>query len=109
VQHILVPWASTNVISLTIIFLLFGFLSQWCLKALHLAITIESENFNTTSKLKIINLKGSRDLSDKKLWNKFLVARTNGITTYVALWEIPTLALNLLRYANVGISQRAML
>jgi len=27
----------------------------------------------------ILILKGSRDLSDKKLWNKFLVARANGI------------------------------
>jgi len=32
-----------------------------------------------TSILKIINFKGSRDVSDKKLWNKFLVARANGI------------------------------
>ena len=38
-----------------------------------------STNFTTISK--IINLKGSRDLSDKKLWNKFLVAIANGITT----------------------------
>ena len=29
----------------------------------------------------ILILKGSRDLNDKKLWNKFLVARANGITT----------------------------
>jgi len=35
---------------------------------------------STTSILLI--LKGSRDLSDKKLWNKFLVARANGITQY---------------------------
>jgi len=33
----------------------------------------------------ILILKGSRDLSDKKLWNKFLVARANGITQYY-LW-----------------------
>jgi len=31
--------------------------------------------------LKIINIKGSGDLSDKELWNKFLLARANGITT----------------------------
>ena len=31
-----------------------------------------------TSILKIINF---RDLNNKKLWNKFLVARANGITT----------------------------
>ena len=43
-------------------------------------------------------------LSDKKLWNKFLVARANGITT--DLWEIPTLAW---QNTNVGISHRAML
>ena len=30
---------------------------------------------------KLLILKGSRDLSDKKLWNKFLVAIANGITT----------------------------
>ena len=30
---------------------------------------------------KLLILKGSRDLSDKKLWNKFLVTIANGITT----------------------------
>jgi len=33
----------------------------------------------------LLILKWSRDLSDKKLWNKFLVARANGITQYY-LW-----------------------
>ena len=31
---------------------------------------------------KILILKESKDLSGKKLWNKFLVAIANGITTY---------------------------
>ena len=37
---------------------------------------------HTTVCLDIKNkIKGSRDVSDKKLWNKFLVAIANGITT----------------------------
>ena len=48
------------------------------------------DKWKCISKLTIINLKGSKDLSDKKLWNKFLVAIANGITAYAALWEIHT-------------------
>jgi len=46
-------------------------------------------NYNLTSILKIINFKGSRDLSDKMLWNKVLVARANGITQCYICGVVP--------------------
>jgi len=45
---------------------------------------IEKHTFSN-SNFSILILKGSKDLSNKKLWNKFLVARANGITQYY-LW-----------------------
>ena len=47
------------------------------------------------NKLVYQKIKRSRDPSDKKFWNKFLIAIyiANGTTTYVALLEIPTLVL----------------
>ena len=56
-------------------------IQQSCISNILIKQSPHSLCYKKTKQTSILKLKGSKDLSDKKLRNNFLVARANGITT----------------------------